>query len=1053
MLTGLEVDNVTPAFVAGFLKTSLLESSLPKLLPQTELKTEERLKALLNYCQTENKLELPLLLTQDNILRVFKEKVFSSTFYDLVPEQSNLFLHQSLRLMSSSFKDFVKDFQLDDLVKLERFAIEAMKNPAWLKIFWEFVKGQMSLKNAPLTSESLASKIPDWKVLPVQRKGSSTDENVLQMKDAKLAIYFCPPFDWKEQEMWEILRKLNCWELNPPSIKLSSTIAKFSSSMKDFEDLSRILTTLDLSLLRPSYNRIILKYFEGEAPNLSNISVEHLRSLPLYETYDKEKVSLCRGKFRILRANLPQDGFKATQHGLIFLKYDYGLCELYKRLGLTEISELEVYSSYILDTFTDMNDKALLKHLVHLSRSLASKTENDSQQVNIQQSLSIIPVIGSNGNRKCASNFYSHKVEFFQKLLPKDSFLPTEYQGELFSLCKMIGLQCDVTEKLFLRVADDLAGSTDVEKKAQYLVYHLVQKAGKWQVHFLQQLSWIKFIPAHQVTDDLQNLNAQFKGGELICFKDSVPSSSQHLVWTSANLLPYWANQAHSEISRSLSIELQPTLEKVILHCRTLCNDLARRKSSETTVDINSAKSCSNLTNVMKSIYHFLMKSNNDIEIQTALKDVPIIVVEDGKKLVHPYQVIIEMPRDDLRPHLFKLPLELGEFHAFFCKLGATAKPTLKQFSNVLKGVYDVARERKLNPEEKRLFSSAIKRFFACLNDKSDLSNIESLYFLTKDGSLKNMTSVMFNDRPKFANRVRDYDCEDPETYKLDLKYLKALPETLRPKFLSESVSEKLHPDFSESCDPHDPSCLLKKHFDMLLSDLKFRQGLTRLAKHSCSKSGTNFDEIEMRRKLQQIGSLFIECRPQLQTLLFNSKVKEIIPGSENHPSEFVDEDGCIFIDHENKRFFKLTECFTHLITEILDSYYIIKGGKRIVRSIINLEDTAEIEALLNDEDIRLESNITVKKVDQEPGDLIDEEFLCFLTQNPSHYFKEGELVGYLQNDVYILARIVSETGSHTTTGDYNFGKKYEIDLGQDQVITFYLQRNISLSLSHVQVL
>jgi sacsin len=394
------------------------------------------------------------------------------------------------------------------------------------------------------------------------------------------------------------------------------------------------------------------------------------------------------------------------------------------------------------------------------------------------------------------------------------------------------------------------------------------------------------------------------------------------------------------------------------------------------------------------------------------------------------------MPKDDLRPYLFKLPLELGEFHSFFCKLGATAEPTLKQFSNVLKGIYDVTRERKLNPEEKRLFSSAIKRFFACLNKKSDLNNIESLYFLTKDGSLKNMTSVMFNDRPKFANRVRDYDCEDPETFKLDLKYLKALPETLRPKFLSESVSEKLHPDLSESCDPHDPSCLLKKHFDMLLLDLKFRQGLTRLAKHSCSKSGVNFDEIEMRRKLKQIGSIFIECRPQLQTLLFNSKKKENIPGSENHLSEFVDEDGCIFINHENKRFFKLTECFTRLITEILDNY-IIKGGKRIVRSIINLEDTAEIEALLNDEDIALESNISVRKVDQEPGDLIDEEFLCFLTQNPSHYFKEGELVGYLQNDVYILARIVSETGSQTATGDFNFGKKYEIDLGQDQVITF----------------
>jgi hypothetical protein len=196
-----------------------------------------------------------------------------------------------------------------------------------------------------------------------------------------------------------------------------------------------------------------------------------------------------------------------------------------------------------------------------------------------------------------------------------------------------------------------------------------------------------------------------------------------------------------------------------------------------------------------------------------------------------------------------------------------------------------------------------------------------------------------------------------------------------------------------------------------------------------------------MRRKLQQIGSIFIECRPQLQTLLFNSKEKENIPGSEKSRKEFVDENGCIFISHEDKSksIFKLAECFTHLIIKILDTY-IIEEGNRIVLAILNSKDTDEIELLLTDENIALEPNIFAKKVNQEPGDLIDEEFLCFLTQNPSHYFNEGELVGYLQNDVYILAKIVSETGSETATGDFNFGKKYEIDLGQDQVRRFFLK-------------
>jgi hypothetical protein len=98
-----------------------------------------------------------------------------------------------------------------------------------------------------------------------------------------------------------------------------------------------------------------------------------------------------------------------------------------------------------------------------------------------------------------------------------------------------------------------------------------------------------------------------------------------------------------------------------------------------------------------------------------------------------------------------------------------------------------------------------------------------------------------------------------------------------------------------------------------------------------------------------------------------------------------------------------------------------------------------KIEQKLNDRDITLESNISVKKFNQGPGDLIDDEFLCFLTQNPSHYFKYGEIVGYLENDVYILAKIVSETSSKTATGDFNFGKKYKIDLGQNQVRSLLL--------------
>ena len=1022
----LVVKTVTPASVATFLRTSRLQSSLPILLSKSDLKTEERLRAVLNYCRNEDKSGLPLLLTQDNILRVFNGKVFSSEFFDLLSQQKfDLFLHQTFSHSSSSFNNFVKEFNLNDLVGLANSDREAMMNPAWQKRFWQFVVDRMSKEN--LTPETVSSKIPDWKVFPVQK--GTTERSLLQMKDAKLVVYH-RPIGSKQMGMSEMLKKLKSWELNPKFPDLS----KFCSALTDFEGLIQILTTLDFGLLGPSDHNTILAYFEDAATYLSNNSVQNLKTLPLYETYDGVKVSLARGNFRILVANIPEEGFDSTQQSVTFLKHNYGLCKLHQKLGLKEISELEVYSNYILETFKDMNGSALLIHLKNLQLKLGlAQPENDHGIVN---RLKHLRVIGTKGSRKLASDFFSHKVEFFKKMLPKESLLPKEYQLNLFDLCKVIGLQCNVTDQLFLKVATDLANGGKVdEDKSRFLVSYLDQKIGKLSVYFLQELSSIKFIPAFQIAADLKNLHVQFgKDVKLICFRGSVPSSAQHLVWTSANLLPRWPELYNLEMSKYLGIDSEPSLAKVLHHCKTLCNNLSKRKSAETTSNENSAKSCSTLTEVMKSLYRFLMK----FDVGSSLSDVPCIVVEEGRKLVFPRQVSIEISKNDLRPHLFKLPLELGEFHAFFCKLGATSRPTLKQFSDVLNAIHESNKDAKLNPEDIRLSVAAIRRFFSIVDNNSDFGAIESLFFLAKDGSLKDMNTLTFSDRPKFADRVKDYDCEDPATYKLELKDLEKLPEKLRPKFLSDLVTEKLDPNFSISCDDYDPACFRKRHFDLFLSDVNFSQGLTRLCKHFCSKTSVKFDDTEMRRKLNQIGSIYIECRPRIKTLLFNAKKFEDIPGSEKRRNEFVDVSGSIFLNHESQRIYKSAEILTRMIAEILDNY-IADEGVQIVQNVLNLEDAEEIEDLLNDEDVTLEPNFSARKVNREPGDPIEDEFLRFLTQNPSHYFKKGELVGYFQNDVYVLAKIVSDDADTMVTngGDFNFGRKYTIDLGKNGVRSF----------------
>ena len=72
-------------------------------------------------------------------------------------------------------------------------------------------------------------------------------------------------------------------------------------------------------------------------------------------------------------------------------------------------------------------------------------------------------------------------------------------------------------------------------------------------------------------------------------------------------------------------------------------------------------------------------------------------------------------------------------------------------------------------------------------------------------------------------------------------------------------------------------------------------------------------------------------------------------------------------------------------------------------------------------------------KFAEKPGDVIDDQFVAFLIQNPEHYFKKSELVGFLgDDDIYILAKIIGEVSS--VQPQSNFNQKYKIEVGGGKV-------------------
>jgi len=1038
----VDVEKVSPTSVTEFLQTSQLKATLPKLLQNTILQNRDRFVTLLSYCLKVEDLSLkglPLLLTQDQILRVFERPVFSTDFFDLLPKRPDVFLNYNIKYKFSDTKDMVVEFQLANLIDYETDFSDEMKDPIWIKRFWSFV--QIQLTKEEMSASTLALEIPHWKVLPVKR--NAVEKDFLPLQDGKSAIRFLLQ-GTKQENIAKVLKTLGCWELDSGFFELNfnlvETLGQFCSDLHDHNGLVKILTFLSgfSEKLGRHDHLTILAYFEDEANKLTPESISSLKSLPLFESIDGQKVKLTHASARILKARLPEEGMKdwISTVAVTFLKDQPKLSNLYKRLGLEEISELEVYSSYILSRLERMNDHDLKTHLINLYQKLdADLNERKLQRepesrlyLYIIKCLKTLSLIGPVEQRKSARQLYDPRNEFFKKLLPDYQLLPKEYRyqsnKDLYQMCKLMGMQCEVTEELIMQVATSLERNRS-DAKSEFLVNHLEENSEKLSEHFLMQLSSIKFIPPHQVSQGLKVLHGPLNGTELMCFRDSVLSSNEHLVWTSSNLLPYWASVGGS-LGTSLGVHTEPPFEKVLEHCQKLCTDLARRKAPETTGNENSIEFCQLLTKVMIDIYSFLKTQT----IESSFNDTPCVLVENGKRLVFPRQISINMQEDDLKPHLYKLPLELGAFHELFCAMGATKNPSVEQFAQVLKTIYNASKGRKLDPEEKRLSETAIKHFFATLKTNASLLDaVDQLYLFTKDGLLRLSSKIRFNDRPMFSDRIQNSDCEDANFYGLDLAQLQGLPVRLRPMFLSDVIVEKLDPDLGEGCDPYDPDCKLKQHFDNFLSDPDFHQGLTRLAKHCCAKSGVKFDPKVMKEKIKELSSIELECRPELRTILESGHNGELVVGSNKEQDHFLDDNGSIMLNHKlsMEDRYELAEVLTSMVTKILDNY--VDNHCPIVQALLNLRSPTEIERRLDKRDISKDDANGFGRFEYIVGELIEDCFESFLTTNPAHYFKIGELVGYLRDDdSYILVKILKELPCAVVDVGFNFGRKYLVN-------------------------
>ena len=516
---------VSPSSVLDFFKTYSSQDSLGTVgidISETPFENVQSLALLLRYCKRDchflKRLHgLPLLLTQDNILRVFDvlNPKFLSRYHDILPNSKDMFVHEHIR-----YKLF------DDTASLEapvfrRFDVQAFSfllphslpacsfcrsdeyvtwkpdstiqpNSWWISRVWSFLGEEVARfqRGWPGSILSVLNPLTNWNILPateVQIEIDSNDPSVVNEQVLVPLTLAESVLDFREQSrsspLDSALRDLGLAELNRAILSASSANNTFLASqpiarqiVASPEKPSSILAALLQKMRRnpqslqgkldPSSCKVILQYFSHNVEilekTLSTNDLESfkttLRKLPFYSTIDGRLVSLNEQKVCVIPSVMPREEMALLQEEvkMLFLESKEDLSKLFKFLRFDSISTVDVYCQSVLPHFQVFSTEARQKHLKYIRDSLLNDA---SDEYRLLQCLSNTEVISSQeGTLKKASSFYDPRNEVFKAMLPEESFPPVPYIClEWLPFMRKIGMIHEISRDHFIKFAREVA--------------------------------------------------------------------------------------------------------------------------------------------------------------------------------------------------------------------------------------------------------------------------------------------------------------------------------------------------------------------------------------------------------------------------------------------------------------------------------------------------------------------------------------------------------------------------------------------------------------------
>ena len=867
---------------------------------------------------------LPLCVLENNTLMSFcsSHPVYLSQFAHLLPNCSNEFIHWALvsilrNFVTRSCKSLkqltISDFSERLKRNLSTFCDGESDNPIafnksdqwcwmnWLQDFWRYLSQvnmdaneKENICNRQFSNLPLIPVLTDegdlW-LYPFSRASSIL--NISTFKDnSKQFVAFMELRLPKVMQSFEQFDFLMC-----------NIIATSQRPDKVLQCLLYNVQATKCTLLSHGSCEALFQYIYYNFDTIIDKSSTHdvkrsILGLALHMLADDSMASIPENKTPVVLSDwiVPLQGLETIckLHSIVVCKPS---CEtvkqLYKKLNVTFCSSAQFYSSYLLsgDTASFLSNCELMAHLIYMN----SNNLHNSIGQKLECLKFVSPIEKDSRQRKKACEFYSPHNKLC-KTMCKDTELPPSPFDDFCwkDFMEAAGIKTFVSKGKILQFAREIESEGEkytigniphsLVSSSKELIHHILSNDEYVKdVELLKEMSIIKCIVPQTVNFTLTKIHPAYdNGSSLASFATSTFADNENISWTQFFVLPEYADPRKRRCQQLLSTHTLGVKETIhfkdfILHLEVVSKSLWTAFLEQYQKDTDTLPSEHVVCGVMEALYTYLQDHTDDISEAVVDPSIPLIHVKDQKLFLPPSQIVQNLS-EPIPPFLCQIPFHYGKFIDLFLRLGCAKEANSRHYATVLSCIYQQIEasgiQQILEPELPKVKKAMLGLVESLqTGDDKSMADVETLYLPTEktaDGKRMLMDSTNANfvyvDNHIIEDRLTKGDIFFCCTFKDDLdpgklvKFMKHLPQNLKPKLLSELVQEKLYtnPEITSSSEHAD-------RLERCLHSHEFTDGLFKILQLN------NLDRKEHRE--HTTGSLLQKLR-QIRILSL-SKLKQ----------------------------------------------------------------------------------------------------------------------------------------------------------------------------------